>query len=88
MLQFADAEEDCPSNGNIEIKFSDRLMTSSFGSDVSDDDEADDDYFEAVDLKAVKNSGNIKSVKLVLEVIFLRRFGSFRSYIAEEVIYV
>ena len=64
--QFADAEEDeiVPSS-NIEIKFTDKVMTSSYGSDVSDEEDIDDDFYEP-DFKPVKTSGNLKSVKSVL----------------------
>ena len=64
--QFADAEEDeiIPSS-NIEIKFTDKVMTSSYGSDVSDEEDIDDDFYEP-DFKPVKTSGNLKSVKSVL----------------------
>ena len=65
LLQFADAEEDdvIPSS-NIEIKFSDKVMTSSYGSDVSDEEDIDDDFYEP-DFRPVKTSSNLKSAKYV-----------------------
>ena len=64
--QFADAEENyTPRQPNIEIKFSDRAVTSSYDSDVSDYDDADDGFYEA-DFKPVKSGGNANSTKLVI----------------------